>query len=47
VKELTEKEIREEHAAQVKKIAYLEAELLKRDAKIEELSKKIDTPTDN
>jgi coronin-1B/1C/6 len=47
VKELTEKEIREEHAAQVKKIAYLEAELLKRDTKIDELSKKIDTPTDN
>jgi len=42
VKELTEKEIREEHEAQVKKIAYLEAELLKRDAKIDELTKKVE-----
>jgi len=41
-KELTEKEIREEHENQVKRIAYLEAELKKRDAKIEELSKKLE-----
>jgi coronin-1B/1C/6 len=42
VKELTEKEVREEHEAQAKKIAYLEAELVKRDAKIDELQKKVD-----
>jgi coronin-1B/1C/6 len=42
VKELSEKEIREEHENKVKKIAYLEAELVKRDAKIEELQKKVD-----
>jgi len=42
VKELSEKEIREEYDAQQKKIAYLEAELLKRDAKIEELQRRVD-----
>jgi len=42
IKELSEKEIREEHSAQIKKIAYLETELKKRDAKIEELQKKLD-----
>ena len=42
VKELTEKEIREEYENQKKRIAYLEAELLKRDSKIEELSKKLE-----
>jgi len=43
VKELTEKEIREEYENQKKRIAYLEAELLKRDHKIEELTKKNET----
>lgn len=42
VKELTEKEVREEHAQQKKRIAYLEAEMKKRDAKIEELEKKVE-----
>jgi len=42
VKELTEKEVREEYENQKKRIAYLEAELLKRDSKIEELTKKLE-----
>lgn len=40
VKELSDKEVREEYENQKKRIAYLEAELLKRDHKIEELTKK-------
>ena len=40
VKELSEKEIREEYENQKKRIAYLETELLKRDSKIEELDRK-------
>lgn len=39
VKELSDKEIREEYEKQKQRIAYLESELLKRDKKIEELSK--------
>jgi len=42
VKELSEKEIREEHEKQITRISYLEAELVKRDAKIEELTKKLE-----
>jgi len=41
VKELSDKEVREEYENQKKRIAYLEAELLKRDSKIEELNKKV------
>jgi len=37
-KELSEKEVREEHEKLTRRVAYLEAELLKRDAKIKELS---------
>jgi len=37
-KELSEKEIREEHEKLLKRVAYLEAELVKRDNKIKELS---------
>lgn len=36
-KELTEKELKEEHEKLTKRVAYLEAELVKRDAKIKEL----------
>jgi len=36
-KELTEKELREEHEKLTQRVAYLEAELVKRDAKIKEL----------
>jgi hypothetical protein len=36
-KELTEKEVREQHEALTKRVAYLEAELVKRDARIKEL----------
>jgi len=39
-KELTDKEIKEEWEAQKKRIAYLEAELAKRDAKIKDLESK-------
>ena len=39
-KELTPKEIKEEWEALKKRVAYLEAELLKRDAKIKELEGK-------
>jgi len=42
VKELSEKEIREEYENQKKRIAYLESELLKRDNKIDELTKKLE-----
>lgn len=38
VKELSDKEVREEHEKLQKRVAYLEAELVKRDAKIKELS---------
>jgi len=41
-KQLSEKEVREEHEQQKKRIAFLEAELKKRDAKIEELEKKLE-----
>jgi len=37
-KELSEKELRDEHEKLTKRVAYLEAELVKRDAKIKELS---------
>lgn len=36
-KELTQKELKEEHTALTKRVAYLEAELVKRDARIKEL----------
>jgi len=42
VKELSEKEVREEYENQKKRIAYLETELLKRDNKIDELNKKLE-----
>lgn len=42
VKQLTEKEVREEHEQQKKRIAFLEAEMKKKDAKIEELEKKVE-----
>jgi len=42
VKELSEKELKEEYENQKKRIAYLESELLKRDSKIEELNKKLE-----
>jgi len=42
VKELSEKEVREEYENQKKRIAYLESELLKRDNKIDELNKKLE-----
>jgi len=37
-KEKSQKELQDENEKQAKRIAYLEAELLKRDAKIKELS---------